>query len=166
MHYYNHILSLLLEKNLIYDYLHMKVLLSNLDKALIISAAGAVVLGVLIFFLAGVHKVKKGYAAIIEKMGEYQRTIYEGWHFAFPLVHQRVGLYCILPQIRRYNTKQGNKLSVTYQIEDVQKYHYSHMQLEVIMRKIEEENEEIDLAVLESTFNKYGLKFINIKKAE
>ena len=144
----------------------MKVLLSNLDKALIISAAGAVVLGALIFFLAGVHKVRKGYAAIIERTGAYQRTIYEGWHFALPIVHQRVGLYCILPQIRRYNTKQGNRLSVTYQIEDVKKYHYSNIQLEVIMRKIEEENEEINLEVLESTFTKYGLKFINIKKAE
>ncbi|MCR5505698.1 MAG: hypothetical protein K6F07_01730 [Bacilli bacterium] len=144
----------------------MKVLMSDLDKALIISASIAVALGLVFFFLAGVHKVKKNYAVIIEKAGEYYKTFDEGWHFAFPIIYQRVGLYCIIPQVRRYTTLKGNRLSITYQIEDVKTFHYCHMQLEVIMRKIEEENSEIDFAVLESTFARYGLKFINIKRVE
>ena len=144
----------------------MRVLLSNLDKALIISAAIAVGVGLIIFFLAGVHKVRKGYAAIVEKAGEYHKTLNEGWHFLFPIVYQRVGLYCILPQVRRYNTKSGNKLSITYQVEDVKKYHYSHIEIEVLMRKVEEENSEINLTILETYFSKHGLKFLNIKKVE
>ena len=144
----------------------MKVLLSNLDKALIIAAAGAVVVGFLIFLLAGLYKVKKGYAAIVEKAGEYHHTLDSGWHFAMPIAYQRVGLYCVLPQIRRYTTKAGNKLSITYQIEDVKTWHYSHTELEVVMRKMEEENEEINLDILKKNFTKYGLKFINIKKVE
>lgn len=144
----------------------MKILLSNLDKALLIATAIAIVLGIIIFFFAGLFRIKKGYVAIIEKMGEYHKAINEGWHFAFPIVYSRVGLYCILPQVRRYVTKSGNKLSITYQIEDVKKYHYNRIELEVLMRKVEEENSEIDLAILEKYFNEYGLRFINIKKVE
>ena len=144
----------------------LMLLISNLDKALIISAAIALVVGFGIFMLAGVHRVKKYYAIIIERAGEYSKTLYQGVHFAFPIVYQRVGYYCIAPQIRRYITKSGNKLSITYQVEDVKKYHYSHIDLSIIMRKIEEENSEIDFAVLESNFSKYGLRFINIKRVE
>ncbi len=142
----------------------MITLLDILDKVLIISASGAVFLGAVIFFIAGIYHIKDGYEAIVEKASGYYTTLTKGWYFKMPIVYQRVGLYCVRPQVRRYVTQVGNKLSVTYQIEDTQKFHYSGLKFETIMAVIEKENSEINLTVLQDNFAKYGLKFINIQK--
>ena len=105
--------------------------------------------------------VHKTGATVIEKAGQYYKTLEEGTHFYMPIAYQRVAMYCIVPQVRRYLAKSGNILSITFQIEDAKTYHYNHTDFQVIMRKIEEENSEIDLAVMETTFARYGLKFIN-----
>ena len=139
--------------------------LSNIDLVFIIAVGVSILLGLFIFFLAGLYHVKKDYAIIIERAREYYKTYEKGWHFKMPIKYQRVGLYCLAPQVRTYIANNGNKLSVTYQIVDVKKYHYSGMKFEVLMKVIEKENSEITLTVLENKFNEYGLKFINIKKA-
>lgn len=138
--------------------------LSNFDIALIIAASGAVVLGIIFLFLAGVHRVKKGYCIIVEKVREYYATYYEGWHFKFPIIYQRVGLYCLVPQVRRYVSEAGNKLSITFKIEDPKTYHYKGINFETLMKVIEKENDEITLTVLKDKFHEYGLEFINIQK--
>ena len=140
--------------------------LPNLDIALIIGASAAIVIGAIIFFSFGIYHVKEGRAVIIEKAGAYYKTLKPGWHYAFPVIYQRVGSYITSAQIRRYRAKNGNKLSVTYQLEDVKTFHYAHTDFETIMRKIEIENETINLEILQNEFAKRGLKFINIKKVE
>ena len=114
----------------------------------------------------GVYHVKSDHVVIIEKAGSYYKTLTQGWHYAFPIVYQRVGSYITAAQVRRYNTIKGNKLSVTYQLEDAKMFHYAHTDFETIMRKIETENEEINLEILQKEFAKRGLKFINIQKVE
>ena len=141
-------------------------LISDLDIALLIGTGAALVIGAAIFFLTGIYHVKQDYEVIIEKAGEYYTTLRSGNHYKMPLVYQRVGYYCVAPQIRVYNTKVGNKLSITYQIEDTKKFHYCGLKFETIMAVIEKENNEINLIVLQNSFAKYGLKFINIKKAD
>ena len=140
--------------------------LSNLDIALLIGVGSAIIIGALIFFLAGTYHVKKGYEVIIEKANEYYTTLREGWHFKMPIVYQRAGTYCVAPQVRRYTSQAGNKLSVTYHVKDTKTFHYCGLQFETIMLKIEKENSEITLPVLQNTFSKYGLEFLNIQKVD
>lgn len=139
--------------------------LSNFDIALLIATGAAILLGIIIFFLAGLYHVKKDHCIIIEKARQYYQTYEEGWHFKMPIIYQRVGLYCLLPQVRVYTTESGNKLNVTYQIVDVKTYHYKGIKFETLMKVIEKENSEITLTVLQDKFKEYGLQFINIKKA-
>ena len=143
----------------------MLIYLSILDTVLLISAGAAILIGIGIFFLVGIYHVKKDYEIIIEKAGEYYTTLKQGTHFKMPIAYQRVGSYCVAPQLRTYVAKSGNKLCVTFQIEDTKKFHYCGLKFETIMAVIEKENSEITLTVLQDSFAKYGLKFINIQKA-
>ena len=140
--------------------------LSKLDIAMLISIPSAILLGALIFFLAGLHRVPKNHAIIIEKAKEFYCVYDKGAHFKMPIAYQKVGIYCIVPQVRKYTANNGNNLDVTFQIEDVRKYHYSGMTFVDIMQKIEKENSEINLTILTDTFNQYGLKFISINKSQ
>lgn len=147
-------------------YLHMMILgkLQTVDLVIIIGSSCAIVLGILIFLFAGLHKVPKNHAIIFEKAREYYCTYDKGIHFKTPIAYQKVGTYCIVPQTRGYISVNGNHLKVTYQIEDVVKYHYSYIPFDELMQKIEKENSEINATVLIDTFNKYGLKFISIDR--
>ena len=139
--------------------------LSALDIAILISIPSALLIGCLIFFFAGLHRVPKNHAIIIERAKEFYCVYDSGTHFKMPIAYQKVGVYCIAPQTRKYIANNGNSLDITYQIEDVKLYHYSGVKFEDLMRKIEKENSEINLTILTDNFAKYGLKFINIKKA-
>lgn len=138
--------------------------LSALDIAILIAIPSAILIGLLIFFLAGLYRVPKNHAIVIERMKEFHCIFDKGTHFKMPILYQKVGTYCIVPQIRRYTANNGNKLEITYQIVDVKKYHYSYIKLEDLMARIEKENSEIGLTVLTDKFESYGLKFIGIKK--
>ena len=144
----------------------MLVYLSTLDTWLIIIAASAVVIGLIVFFIAGLYKVPKNHAIIFERAGKFNSYYDKGVHFKFPIVYQRVAVYCIVPQTRTYVAENGNKLDVTYLIKDPIKYHYSNVRFESLMKKIEKENEDVSLQVLQDTFTNYGLEFISIKKSE
>ena len=139
--------------------------LTNLDIIMLISIPSAILIGVLIFFLAGVHRVPKKHAIIIEKAKEFYCAYDSGTHFKMPIAYQKVGVYCIVPQVRKYTANNGNHLDITFQIEDVKKYHYSGKTFFDIMQEIEKENSEINLTVLTDSFNKYGLKFISINRS-
>ena len=138
--------------------------ISTLDLVIIFGSLGAVVIGLLIFFFAGLHHVPKNHAIIIEKAREFYALYDKGFHFKAPIAYQKVGTYCIVPQTRGYIANNGNHLKITYQVEDVKKYHYSYITFEDLMRKIEKENSEINHTVLVNTFNQYGLKFISIDR--
>ncbi len=138
--------------------------LSALDIAIIISIPSAIIIGLLIFFLAGLHRVPKNHVIVMEKARNFYCIYEKGTHFKMPIAYQKAGVYCVVPQTRTYTANNGNHLDITYQIVDVKLYHYSGLRFEDIMHKIEKENSEINLTTLTDNFNKYGLKFINIKK--
>lgn len=139
--------------------------LATIDLVIIIAVPSAILLGAFIFFLAGLHHVPKNHAIVIEKVQQFYCVYDKGTHFKMPIAYQKVGTYCIVPQTRVYTAKNGNTLDVTYQIVDVEKYHYSQMTFEQLMDRIEKENSEISLTILSEYFDKYGLKFIGIKKS-
>ena len=139
--------------------------LQPLDIAIIIAVPSALLLGLLIFFLAGIHHPPKRHAIVIEKVKQFYCVYDKGTHFNMPIVYQRVGTYCIVPQTRTYIANNGNSLDITFQIDDVKKYHYSSIKFDEIMKKIEKENSEINLTILTNSFAEYGLKFISIKQS-
>ena len=139
--------------------------LSTLDIVLLASAGGAILIGCGIFFLAGLHRVPKKHAIVIEKAKEFYCVFDKGTHFLMPVVYQRAGIYCIVPQTRKYIAQNGNSLDVTYQIVDVKKYHYNFVKIDDLLLRIEKENSEINLTVLTEKFEAYGLKFISVQKS-
>lgn len=139
--------------------------LSTLDIVILISIGAAIVIGVLIFFLAGLHHVPKRHAIVIEKAREFYCVHDKGTHFHMPIIYQKAGTYCIEPQVRKYVANNGNKLDITYQIVDVEKYHYHYITIDDLMKRIERENSEINLTVLTDKFSQFGLKFIKVEKS-
>ena len=139
--------------------------LSALDIALLISAGVILLLAVIVFFLAGIQRVPKNHAIVINKAGEFYCVYDKGTHFKMPVVYQRAGVYCIAPVVQKYVANNGNHLDVTYQIVDVEKFHKNRILLEDLMRRIEKENSEINSTVLSEKFSMYGLKFINVTKS-
>ena len=132
---------------------------------LIITIPVVILIGLVIFFFAGVHRVPKNHAIIINKAGQYYCYYDKGIHFKMPIVYQRAATYCIVPQVRKYVAQNGNHLDITYCIKDVVKYHNRRIKFDDLMKKIERENSEINLTVLQSSFAEYGLEFISINKA-
>ena len=139
--------------------------LDALDTALLIGAGIIIALGILVFFLTGIHHVPKNRAIVINKAGEFYCIYYKGTHFKMPIIYQRAGSYCTEPMVQRYVTLNGNPLDITFQIEDVEKYHKNRISLTDLMKRIEKENSEINSTILTDKFALYGLKFINITKA-
>ncbi len=139
--------------------------LSALDTALLISLGIIVALGILVFFLAGLHRVPKNHAIVINKVGQLHCVYTRGVHFKMPIVYQRAGIYPLSPMVQKYIANNGNHLDVTFQIVDVEKYHKNHITLNDLMKRIEKENSEINFTVLSDKFALFGLKFINITKS-
>ena len=145
--------------------MNVLIKLSALDIALLISVGVIVLLGALVFFLAGIHRVPKDHAIVINKAGQFYCVFDKGTHFLMPIAYQRVGVYCTAPMVQKYVANNGNHLDATYQIVDVEKYHSNRISLDDLMKRIEKENSEINSTVLSEKFSLYGLKFININKS-
>lgn len=142
----------------------MKILLSNFDLALLISLGVGLLLGGLIFFSVGIYKVKPKYVTIIERIDTYHKTIKSGWHYYLPIIYRRVGTYCVAPQQIGITLENGVKIQLIYQIEDAKTYHYTGIDIQTYLYKINKQNENITTTLLESEFKKIGIKFISISK--
>ncbi len=143
----------------------VKINLSALDTALLISTGVVLLLAILMFFLAGIHRVPKNCAIVINRAGEFYCVYNKGTHFKVPVIYQRAGVYCIAPIVKKYVANNGNHLDITYQIVDVEKFHKNRIELDDLMKRIEKENSEINSTVLSEKFSMYGLKFINVTKS-
>ncbi len=91
---------------------------------LYIAALIAIIVGAILLSLSGIIYVKKGYTAIIEKLGVYYGTYHSGIYYFAPFVYRRVGLY------KNSNSEFEliiNKTIIRIKISiiDFQKYHYS-----------------------------------------
>ena len=139
--------------------------LSALDIALLISAGVILLLAVLVFFLAGIQRVPKNHAIVMNRAGGFYCVYDKGTHFKMPIIYQRAGVYCIAPIVKKYVANNGNHLDITYQIVDVEKFHKNRIHLEDLMKRIEKENSEINSTVLSEKFSMYGMKFINVTKS-
>lgn len=140
----------------------MKILISTLDKALIISLVAGLIVALIFFFVAGIHRVKKNHAVVIEKYGEYYKTLYQGWHFCFPILYRRVGYYNLSTTERSVLIENIKRITIKYKIIDCQKLHYSKLSLQDLINNIRKQYSEITAEILIKEFDKIGLKFISV----
>ena len=145
--------------------MNIQINLSALDTALLIGAGVILLLALLVFFLAGLQRVPKNHAIVMNKAGEFYCVYDKGTHFKMPIIYQRAGVYCVAPVVKKYIANNGNHLDITYQIVDVEKFHKNKITLDDLMRRIEKENSEINSTVLSEKFSMYGMKFINVTKS-
>lgn len=92
--------------------------------SLYIVALIAIAIGVILMALTGVIHVKKGYIAIIEKLGEYHGIYESGFHYFTPFVYRRAGMYKKAPsEIELTINKTIIRIKIV--IIDYKKYHYT-----------------------------------------
>lgn len=82
------------------------------------------VLGVCLFFLSGFLHIKKGYCAIIEKVGNFVGVYEEGWHYFFPLFYRRVAMYQKKPYVRQVTVGKFT-IELSILVQDPKAYYYS-----------------------------------------
>lgn len=138
--------------------------MGKLDVILIIILGSTLLISVILFFLSGIYRVKKGYVMIIEKAEKFYQACPEGRYYFMPVAYKRKGVYPLLPLEKDLHLKNGNVLLITYQIEDPVKFHYSSRDIELEINNAVDENPEMSKEILESTLDNIGIKFLGIRK--
>lgn len=90
---------------------------------------GALLLGIIIFLLAGIFRVKPDTAAIFEKLGEFKFLHQQGFYFHFPIFYQKVATYST-KQVTEIINFNDEKIQLVYHIIDIPKFHYSGHDIE------------------------------------
>jgi regulator of protease activity HflC (stomatin/prohibitin superfamily) len=138
--------------------------MSKLDIILLIVLGSTLVISVILFFVSGIYRVKKGYMMVIEKAEKFYQVCPEGRYYFMPVMYKRKGIYPLEPLEKDLHLKNGNVLLITYQIVDVKKFHYSSRDIELEVNKAVGENPEMSKEILETTLDNIGVKFLGIRK--
>ena len=138
--------------------------MSKLDITLLIILGSTLVISIILFFVSGIYRVKKGYMMVIEKAEKFYQVCPEGRYYFMPVMYKRKGIYPLEPLEKDLHLKNGNVLLITYQIVDVQKFHYSSRDIELEVNKAVDENPEMSKEILETTLDNIGVKFLGIRK--
>lgn len=115
----------------------MTFLESDLTSFYLIALA-ALFLGAILMLLTGFIHVKKGYSAIVEKLGEYYGTYQEGFHYFKPFVYRRAGMYKNITELEITVNKTVIKIKI--KIDDLKKYHYNTTSFNEIVEKLAKNN--------------------------
>ncbi len=142
----------------------LNIYLSSLDIALIIIIPSVIVLGILIILLTGVYHVKKDRIYIIEKYNQFDRTLTSGWYYLLPLIYRRAAFYSLKNQYRVIKLENGKYIKVTYKIVDVKTYHYKAIQIDIYLKQITKDKDDITFDYLKDEFNKIGIELIKIEQ--
>ena len=137
--------------------------LSTLDIILLITLGATVILGSLIFFLAGIYRVKKNTVMLIEKAEQFYNIYPEGTYFFMPVIYKRKGIYTIVPMEKDIHIEGLRDLILTFQVIDVKKYHYYSGDVEKKVRETYLNNPEINEDILKDALDSIGIKYINIR---
>ncbi len=138
--------------------------MSKLDITLLIILGSTLVISIILFFVSGIYRVKKGYMMVIEKAEKLYQVCPEGRYYFMPVMYKRKGIYPLEPLEKDLHLKNGNVLLITYQIVDVQKFHYSSRDIELEVNKAVDENPEMSKEILETTLDNIGVKFLGIRR--
>lgn len=138
--------------------------MSKLDITLLIILGSTLVISIILFFVSGIYRVKKRYMMVIEKAEKFYQVCPEGRYYFMPVMYKRKGIYPLEPLEKDLHLKNGNVLLITYQIVDVQKFHYSSRDIELEVNKAVDQNPEMSKEILETTLDNIGVKFLGIRK--
>ena len=121
-------------------------------------------LGVGIFFLSGVYKVKKNQMMLVEKVEQFYKIVGPGTYFFMPIIYKRKGVYTITPMEKNIHIENGRNLIITYQVEDVKLYHYTKESIEEKVNEANNNNSEMSNEILTNTLKEMGLKYLGIRE--
>lgn len=138
--------------------------MTDLQIALFIIVPSVILVGALIFFLSGVYHVKDNQVMIIEKYDAFYKECPKGRYFFFPLIYKRRGVYTTSPMEKDIKVINGKVLTITYQVVDAKKYHYTKESIEFLVNKANQENTEMNKKILDTTLDNMGLKFLGIRE--
>jgi regulator of protease activity HflC (stomatin/prohibitin superfamily) len=140
------------------NYVFYAAQLSTLDFLLIVLSI--LCFGIILFFITGFIRIKKGCVAIIERMGMYVGTYQHGLRYFMPLVYRRVGMYKMGVTNREVDISRYEKSNVTYEIMDVKLFHYSGHDFDGIVRIAYRDHKDNMDAYLKDAFQKVGVDYI------
>lgn len=133
------------------------------DETFYIVLGSIALVGVILFLLTGFIRVKKGFVAIVEKMGEYVGTYQSGLQYFFPLTSRRVGLYKKGEVKRLVEVDRYQSFFLTYEIMNFKDFHYKGHDLDSLVRLAYKEN-PLDLeSSLQKTCSLLSVRFIKIE---
>ena len=117
----------------------------------------ALVIGICIFFLSCIYRVKKNTVIIIEKVEKFHGIYKEGFHFFWPFVYTNNTSKII-------KLANGKKANVTYKIIDVYKYHYGEISIEHFFNKFIYKQEKVTFELLKKEFLNIGIELLSIQQ--
>lgn len=132
------------------------------DVELIIVCLVIIAVGIGLFFLTGFIHVKRGWIAIIEKLGQYVGTYTKPFVYFAPLFYRRVGMYPLSP-ITKPLLIGKEKFTLTYQIIDAKTYHYAGHDLNLVANAELHGIEHPSLEQISQAIAKAGCKTIAVK---
>lgn len=133
------------------------ILEANDFNSLYIVALIAIALGIILMILTGFIHVKKGYIAIIEKLGVYHGTYKPGFHYFAPFVYRRVGMYKNSPSEIEL-TINATIIRIKIVVLDFKKYHYATKSFMDIVNTLKSKN----YSTIEIFINELQDELINI----
>lgn len=132
------------------------------DVELIVVCLVVIAAGIGLFFLTGFIHVKRGWVAIIEKLGVYVGTYTKAFVYFAPLFYRRVGMYPLSPLTKPLLIGK-DKFTVTYQIIDAKTYHYAGHDLNLVINAELHGIEDPSLEQISQAIVKAGCKTIAVK---
>ena len=134
------------------------------DFVFLIIILGALVLGGILFLLTGFISVKKGRIAIIEKAGAFVGIYRPGIYYFAPIVYRRVGMYRV-GEITEIYELNRIEYRITYEIEDVKKYHYEgkHDMYGIMRASLSDSKDNLSQA-MKTRSAAIGVRFIKLEK--
>ena len=137
--------------------------MDTLDIILLSILGGTIVIGSVMFFLAGIYKVKKDKAMVIEKSEQFYGIYKEGLYFFMPVLYKRKGVYTLVPMEKDIHIDGLRDMVITYQVVDVKKYHYYEGDVELKIQSTYEKFPNLDEETLRNELENIGIKYISIR---
>ena len=134
-----------------------------LEITLLIVVIVVLVIGPLIFFLSGIYKVKKNQVMVIEKIDTFYKLYEEGKYFLMPILYKRRGVYTLGKQTRLLKIEGLKDIEITFEINDVKKYHYSKDDVISKINEVYYSGVQIDEEILKNSLMDIGVTFISAR---
>lgn len=140
--------------------------MSKEDIVILISVICAFVIGIIIFFIACIYRVKKNSVIIIEKMQEFYNCYYEGWYFFWPFVYRRVAYYHLKNNKKTFRLNNGKKAEITYDINNPKMFYYSKKTVDGFINEITLLKDDINFDYLKINLEKIGIQLKDIRQVK